>query len=241
MQLEAIPAGRRSAIREFIETTRSIFTDNLLSLSVYGGWLRDEPLYENAPASTVVTLKQTDLASLDRLSREGERLGGAGVRAPLIMTPRYIADSCDTFPLELLEIQRLHICLLGADQFDKLTFAPNDVRHQAERESKSSLIQLRQGLLASAGQFAMLRDVTLTTVDRTIRVLRGLAYLHEPDQAPGPLADVLRTAKSAIDVPLPTLEALAQSAHLADRREFDALYHELESLSAFVDALQVAS
>ena len=68
------------------------------------------------------------------------------------MTPDYIRSSVDTFPLELIEIQQMHLTLFSEVSFDELTFQDGHVRLQCERELKALLIGLRQVLLASAGE-----------------------------------------------------------------------------------------
>ncbi|MBI1826471.1 MAG: hypothetical protein HYR83_08800, partial [Planctomycetes bacterium] len=91
------------------------------------------------PAQTAVVVERLEPASLRKLAGHGMRMGRAGLDVPLLMTLQHIECSLDTFPLELLEIQQLHITVRGADHFADLSFDPANVRLQCERELKRTL------------------------------------------------------------------------------------------------------
>ena len=92
-----------------------------------------------------------DLDFLDLLAPLGKKYGKKQIAAPLIMTPKYIDESSDVFPMEFLNIKLLHYPVFGNDIFKNLEISASYLRRQCERELKARLIGLRQGYISAAG------------------------------------------------------------------------------------------
>ncbi len=238
VNVSALPPEVQPAFAELVSLLRELAGDRLLSLTAFGGWLAGDPAYDGTPARSVVVLKDIDLGMLDRLARRGPGFGRRGLGAPLLMTPPYIAVSRDVFPLELLEIQQARVVIWGTDEFGGLTFAAADVRLQCERELKSTLIQLRQGLLAAAGRHKRLGEVCRAETTRVLRVLRGL--LHLRDVPPPAMADELIAAAARhMGVSLDAFGQVVAQRAAVDFGLFERLYRELAALSERVDGLNI--
>ena len=236
LDVQELPVNTRAAFRELVPLLVRLAGDGLLELSAFGGWLVDDPLYRGTPARSVAVLRRFDLRLLDQLAREGVRLGKLGLRAPLVMTPQYIAASCDTFPLELLEIRHQHVLLYGEDHFAALDFRPADLRLQCERELKSELLHLRQGLLAAAGNYKQLGDVCRQEAERAVRVLRGV--LHLTGRAlPTWAAELVAQSAGATGLKLDGLAAVVADARHVDFAAFERFYGDLAALAEYVDQL----
>jgi hypothetical protein len=231
-----LPANAQAAFTELARALAGLAGEDLLGLSAFGGWLADDPLYAGTPARSVVVFRRFDLGLLDRLAREGIRFGKLGLRAPLIMTPEYIAASSDAFPLELLEIQQLHVLVCGADHFAALQFERGDVRLQCERELKSALISLRQGLLAAVGEYKRLGELFRDESERTARVLRGILHLAGRE-APRLSAGLIGTAVEVAGAKLEGLARVVGGARQVDLETFRQFYEDLAALASYVDGL----
>lgn len=235
INVTALPANTQASFRELGQLVAELTGEALVGFTAFGGWLADDPLYAGTPARSVLVLSRIDLMKVDQLATRGPRFGQRGLAAPLLMTPPYIAASRDVFPLELLEIQQTGVLLFGADHFRPLTFEPGDVRLQCERELKSALIQLRQGLLAAAGQHQRLADGCRAEADRLMRVLRGLLHLKGAT-ATGAVPLVAATATQT-GLPLETLNTAVADPAAVDFAAFERLYGELVTLAEYVDKL----
>jgi len=239
-RLEAIPEKRRKAFGEFALTVRGVFGEHLKALVAFGGWVVDDPFFAEAPATSVLLTDRVDLVPLDKLARAGVHFGRRGVRAPLIMTREYIEASRDAFPLELLEIQQVHVTVYGDDPFCSLTFRPEDVRLQCERDLKSELIQMRQGLLAAAGRHRLLHEIALAATERTVRVLRGLLHLSDPEAPPRTAAEIVERASKFSGVALEKMATVVNGTERTSFEQFVQLYEELENLARRVDSFDTA-
>ncbi len=175
--LDRISAHMRDAVREYAAFLRELAGSNGKALTMYGAVTSDQFDVDRHTAHNVLVLDSIDLGMLRRLSEQGARLGKSRIRAPLIMTPKYIDESRDTFPLELIEIHQQHATVFGEDYFAELAFAEADIRLQCERELKSVAIQLRQGLLAAAGREQFLEQVETGMGEALLRTLRGMLWL----------------------------------------------------------------
>lgn len=236
IDVAAVPAEARAAFQHFAQMLREVSGEKLLSLGAFGGWLVGDPLYRGTPARSVVVLRDFDLRLLARLAEHGVRMGQRGLQAPLIMTPDYIAASCDTFPLELLEIQQLHAVLVGEDHFAGLRFDSVNVRLQCEREVKSGLIHLRQGLLSSAGKYKHLDELCRREAERAVRVLRGVLYLAGAAM-PRLSSEIATAAAATAGLQLAALGRVLAGERISDLDGFEGLYGELAALADYVDSL----
>lgn len=210
---------------------------HLLGLTVFGGKLADDPAVETEPLRSVAVLPTVDLGLLARLAQRGEPLGRLGLSAPLIMTPEHLAAARDVFPLELLEVQVLRCTLHGADHFAALRLDEPHVRLGCERELRSELLHLRQGLLASLGSPANLRELCQSATRRSARILRGVLFLLHEAALPTTLAGLIQAAAQRLALPLP--EHLAHCTGSGDDglNGFERFYGEVEALALRVDRL----
>lgn len=233
--LQRIAEPMREPIQRFAGRVEETFGPNLKGLTLFGSIVSGPFDPAKHTARSCVVLDSVDLAALRRLADEGTRMGKAAIAAPLVMTPAYIQSSLDTFPIELLNIKLCHVTLLGEDLFEDLEFEDGHIRLQCERELKTILIGLRQGLLASAGREAFLGAVEVDATDALMRTLRGLLWL-EGVRTPKPPADVLAEAEKLGERKLPGIRGALDPTASHDWHNFEQLYADVETLGKVADA-----
>lgn len=234
--LATLPENRRAALREYVELARQLNGDNLLGLTLFGEVLGVDFERLATPISSVFVLQEIDLAPLHRLAEHGPALGRKRIAAPLIMSPHYITESLDTFPLELLEIQQRCTTIFGQDCFAELVFAPEHMRLQCEREFKRMVIQLRQALLAATGREKILGEAVLGVGEHLLRTLRGMLWIQGRREWCVPnevLAAMEQTAKRS----LPGIRAALHPHGQRGRTDFESLYKDIETLADVADHL----
>lgn len=238
INVSALPAVARQPVQEVASLLLELARENLKGFTVFGGVLATDfdPKWMRIQSAAV--LGRIDLAMLNELRPKGLKLGKLGIQAPLIMTPDYIEASCDAFPIDLLEIQQLHATVFGCDYFQDLQFARPDVRLQCERELKRALIQLRQGLLAAAHQDKVLRHLCLAAAEHATRVLRAILWLKD-HKVPPSIRGTVDAVRPVVQMELAGLKAALLPELPPDFSRFEAVYHDVESLSRWVDKLQV--
>jgi len=159
------------------------------------------------------------------------------------MTPEYIRNSLDVFPLEFLNIKRLHHTIFGEDFFQALEIKPSDLRYQCERELKVKLIGLRQGYISAAGDRKILTENIINSISAYLPLFSGIIFLlgKEPPINSNDLLRVLHEV-SGIDTHAfqSVLSAKKERIKLSIEQLntlFEDYYHATEKLGEVIDAL----
>ncbi len=233
--IDQIVPSMRAPLREYVELIRDIAGGNAKALVLFGAVATESFDPSRQTARSVLVVDRVDLAMLRRLAEHGTKLGKAHITAPLVMTPSYIKDSLDTFPLELIEIMQKHITVFGEDHFADLSFEDSHVRLQCEREFKVILIGLRQGLLAAAGREKFIGALEMDVGEGLLRTLRGLLWL-KGQKDPKPAKEVIDAMEKIADRKLKGVRTALDSAAHHGWSEFESLYSDVEALGNLADA-----
>ena len=224
----------RAAVGRFVEVIGRLVGSKTKGITVYGPAVNADFDAARHAVSSVLVLDVVDLNLLRRFATEGARLGKEHISAPLIMTPTYIAESCDTFPVELIEIQQHHVTVLGDDFFNDLTFESQHVRLQCEREFKRILIRLRQGVLAAAGREKMLADLETDIGVHLLRTLRGFLWLKDQKEYQGPKG-VIDAVEKMADRKLNSVREAVQGTFEHNWSAYESLYRDVETLAGWAN------
>jgi len=160
--------------KPFLDIVLKHHHDKLHSVHLVGSALTQDYDAKTSDINSVMVLQKMDLKFLELMAPLGKKYGKKRIAAPLIMTPEYIMNSLDVFPIEFLNIKLLHKTVFGEDLFHKLEINRSDLRLQCERELKVRLIGLRQGYISSAGDSKTLTDMFINTISGYIPLFRGI-------------------------------------------------------------------
>jgi hypothetical protein len=233
--LDRLPTLLREPVGQYAALVREIAGERAKALTLFGAATAGSFDPDRHTVSNVLVLDAVDLNVLRRLAEHGAKLGKARISAPLIMTPKYIRASLDTFPLELIEIHQNHLTLFGQDHFAGLSFEDTHVRLQCERELKAILIGLRQGLLAAAGRGKLLSELEVGAGEGLMRTLRGLLWLKGQREAK-PAHEVLAEVEKITERKLPGIHTTLEPFANRGWTEFEALYRDVEALGEIANA-----
>jgi hypothetical protein len=142
-----------------------VFGSRLLSLVAYG---------DRRHLAVVSTLGADDLAALMPLV---SRWRTAGDSVPLLLTRRELERSLDAFPIEYGAILASHQVIHGTDPFAGLAITHDDLRRACERQVKSHLIHLREGLLETGGNPSAMTDLIASSAPAFRAVLMAVLRL----------------------------------------------------------------
>lgn len=232
--LDRVAEPMRQPIRKYAEEIRALAGDNALALTLFGAIAAGTFDKARHTVRNVLVLQSVDLEMLRRLAKDGTKLGKARISAPLVMTPAYIKASLDTFPLELIEIHQRHITLFGEDHFATLSVNDTHVRLQCERELKTILIGMRQGLLGAAGREKLVGAIETEIGERLVRTLRGLLWL-KGQREPKPSTQVISELENIIQRRLPGVRDVLSVTAPHGWEQFRALYEDVETVGKVVD------
>ncbi|MGW8273316.1 MAG: hypothetical protein ACWGN7_08005 [Thermodesulfovibrionales bacterium] len=215
------------------------------SIHIVGSAVTDDYVDGVSDVNSVVMLENFDLSILDIMAPMGRRFGKRRVAAPLLMTPRYVEASLDTFPIEFLNFGLFHATVYGVDILAPITVDREYLRLQCEREIKSKLIWLRQSRLSSMGDHKKLLDYLGASISGYVPLFRGIIHLSGGDPRLG--AAGIMTAMGEIfhlrtDV-FQRIFDIRHKTHRPARNEilpiFEEYYRVTEELGSLIDGLKI--
>ncbi len=205
--------------REIIPSIRT----QLESIAITGSCLTQDYIPGTSDINSVFVLKEITLPVLDMIASMGKRYNKKRIQAPLIMTREYIHRSLDVFPIEFLDIKRIHSTIYGDEMFSLLEVDKSMLRLQCERDLKAKLINLRQGYISCAGRK---RDLVMLLGDAFpgfFPLFRAMLYIVQINKTPSiRRADVLSEMESTFDMPLDVLREI----ETVRRKKRGSLSHE---------------
>jgi len=246
MVMEGIAEEVGEAVTFLVEQVRTGLGANLESVTVVGSALTSDYRAGASDINTVIVLGEHNTVALQAIAGLAKSMRKKRISPPLLMTGSYIERSRDVFGVEFLDFQLTHRTVVGDDPFAELAFAKGDVRLQCERELKATLIRLRQGYIASAGNRKLVRDVLISAAKGLAPLLRAMLWLQGGDR-PRTMAATFVEAGSAFSVDLEHVAEAARWRHekvrLGDgdiERVFEGVYRATDKLAQIVDGMEVA-
>ena len=154
-----------------------IFGEDLLSIILYGSGARADYNPKRSDLNFMIVLTDQGMAFLDRVMEAVKRWQKYNVATPLFLTPSYMIDSLDSYPIEFLNIKRRHKIIYGEDQIASLSFDGKHIRLQIERELRGKLLHLRSGWLETRDKAKNLRQLIAVSLTAFVSLLSALLYL----------------------------------------------------------------
>jgi hypothetical protein len=172
-----LSAAVEKRFKPFQDEILSSYQDKIHSLTITGSALTEDFDPGQSDVNSVIVFNKMELQLLELMAPLGKKYGKKRIAAPLIMTPEYIMNSLDVFPMEFLNIKLIHKTVFGEDLFQALEINRLDLRLQCERELKVRLIGLRQAYISSAGDIKTLTDMFINTISGYIPLFRGIVLV----------------------------------------------------------------
>ncbi len=206
----------------YVTDWRTTYGHDLEAVALYGSAARGEYVPGKSDLNFLVVLTTSAIHNLRQAVPITEKWRAYRVAVPTVITRRYMQESLDTFPIEFLNLKRHHRTIFGPELLKELEIPRDHLRLQVERELKSKLMYLRQGLLASGYAREELRGLLLKTLTPFMELFNALLFLKNET-----LPDKQREVFARV----------AQMAQL-DQSGFDELFRVVEGeIRAYRDEL----
>lgn len=217
---------------------------DLLSIILYGSGTGNYYLPGQSDINFLVILKEVGIVNLEQCLAVIGKWEKRRVAA-VFMTPAYIADSQDAFPVELLNMQLNHLVVYGEDVLAELKLAAGDLRLQLERELRGKVLHLQQGFLACGGKAKGLRQLIGLSLGSFLPLFTVLLFLRGYKTPPG-RRDLIKALSLAYpvkaDVFLQAIDIREKRSKLSGRELkelFKSYHHEIARLAKRIDNLEV--
>jgi hypothetical protein len=237
------PKDPREIFQEVIADYRNIFGDDLVSIILYGSATGKDYRPGKSDINFMVVLSEEGIEGLDRAFGIVKKWRKKGVAIPLFLTEVYVDTSLDVFPIEYINFQRDYVLVFGKDILKELTFNPEFIRLQCEREIKGKLLILRAAFLETSGKGRSLKGVIDQSVSAFIAIFEALLYLKHKD-LPKERREIIRLTCRTFDMDAGVFEKLldikADKVKPGDTeimKAFKDYLEEVRKLAKLVDAL----
>jgi hypothetical protein len=230
--------------QQFLDDVLSHQQDAIHSVHIVGSALTQDYDPNVSDINSVFVLHEMDLGFLDLVAPLGKKYGKKGIAAPLIMTPNYIGQSIDVFPIEFLNIKLLHCTVRGQDVFKGLDIPKSYLRRQCERELKAKLIGLRQGYISAAGEPKVLTQGLVESYAGYLPLFKAVIVLLGKE-APRINREILSVLEDASGIKMDACMQVAMYKKRESKPSIDGLrlvfkdfYGIIERLGDMIDALE---
>ncbi len=184
-------------ISEFVTRLQQAAGSNLESVVLYGSAVSGDYDPEYSNVNLLAVIKDTSLPKLLALAPAITNWTEQRHPAPLLITREELERSADVFSIELMDMQRQHRVLFGADVLTSLTIPTHLHRAQLEYELREKLILLRQRLVLDANDdtrtwHLLLRSLSaFSTLFRHALVVQGQPMPATKRESVKALANIL--------------------------------------------------
>lgn len=243
LDFKGLPSMAANKIRPFFEEVMQCCPEKVHSVYVTGSAVTPDFRESTSDVNSLIVLNDLHFEFFKFLAPLGKKFKSKGVAAPLVMTPSYIQDSLDVFPMEFLELRLIHKTALGPDIVQNLEIDPVLLRLQCEREIKTRLIGLWNGYISSTGETDMIAQLLYRSIKGCMPLFRSIVFLLGK-LPPIKKMDVIGAISdnTGIDKDILIKALLLKESPIKNREEllslFERYYGNLETVAGMVNALQ---
>lgn len=181
----------QEALNTLVDDLRATHGDNLASVVLYGSAAAGDHIELRSDYNLLIALNRItpeDLRQAQAPMREWQRLGHP---LPVYFTVEELSDAVDVFPIEFHQMANARVVLFGKDPFEFVTVSDSELRHQAEYELRSKLIQLRRLYIPASVSIEKLCDLMSDSLASFAALFRAVLVLHG-QEAPVAKPDCVR-------------------------------------------------
>lgn len=240
-----IPKHPEQILDSFKVQLKDIFSENLISVILFGSAARGEYIYKKSDINFLVILKDNTPSELLKYKKIQKKWLKGNVATPLFLTEEYIKSSLDTYPIEFMEMKSAYKVVDGKDVLEDLEFDKKNLRLQAERELKSKLLHLRQLFLTSKGCAKILSNLITNSMHSLTPVYRAVLYLtgEHTEVHRNELINHIAKKCELDETLLNDLLAISIGIKKLSKKDvnhiFDKYVEELDKLAKYVDKIEI--
>ena len=201
---------KEELLDQFVTLARNAAGDNLESVVLYGSTVRGDAQAPYSDLNLLCIVRSAERPELDKIAAVVHWwTQGQGQRAPLIFTTEELRRSADVFAIEMLDMQRAHRVLYGAEIIATIAVPMNLHRVQVEHELRTLIQKLRQHYLHGPSDDAVLRTVLAKSFSSVVTLLRHALIAMEHD-APVDRRDLVAQVHRHLGMDVHALQAVLE-------------------------------
>ncbi len=177
LDLGKVPPIIVDKIIPFYNEILKVHSQIIHSIHIVGSAITPDFNERASDINSIIILNEINHDFIRFLSSLGDKYRKKRIAAPLVMTPQYIINSLDVFPIEFHDFRLIHQTILGLDILSGLEINKRYLRLQCEREAKAKIIGLRQGYISSSGDRELITSMIIKSFTGCFPFFRAILFL----------------------------------------------------------------
>ena len=237
------PKDPKDIFPGIIDDYKGLFGEDLVSVILYGSATSGDYIAGKSDINLMIVLSERGIDLIDRAFGVVDKWKKQKVATPLFLTEAYVKTSLDVFPIEYLNFQNNYTLVYGKDVLKDLTFDPEFLRLQCEREVKGKLLLLREAFLDTQGKGKNLELVMSGSLSALIAIfgallhLKGEALPHQRREVARKVCEAFHIDNALFEKLIDIKEKKARSGKQEMTSLFKAYLKEVQKLWKVVDSL----
>ncbi len=163
----------------YISDLQEILQEKLKSVVLYGSTAAGDALPGVMNHNLLVVADPLGAGELRSIAAVTARWEKAGHPLPQFFTPTELASSVESFPIEILDMQRARKVLFGADLLQGLMIDSFHLRIQLEHDLRSKLLYFRQRFVSTCQDPQRLTGVLVGSISTFLVLFRAAITLYD--------------------------------------------------------------
>jgi len=186
---------------------KDVYGDNLISIMLYGSATGKDYRPGKSDINFMIVLSEEGIEHLNQAFEIVKKWRKRNVAIPVFLTENYVETSTDVFPIEYLNFRSNYVPVYGKDILKDLSFKPEFIRLQCEREIKGKLLLLRQVYLETSGKGRALKEVISQSIRAFVAIFEALLHVKGLE-LPKEKLQIIQAAAQAFDLDSSLFEKL---------------------------------
>jgi len=221
-------------VQELAQRMAQAAEDNLQAIVLYGSAVTGEYRKHHSDLNVLCVLHRTGTEDLEKLHEPLAWWKKKGFAIPQVFTEVELQASADIFAIELLDMKAHHRMIYGADFFDALHVPTKLHKLQVERELRTNLVRLRQGILSVPPKDRVLVSLMDAAISAFVTLFRhALVAFGEPL-----LTTKREVVRRAAEVASSSPEAFLAILDVHEGKRKAASIDAQETLRGYVDLVE---
>ncbi len=228
-------------VDSFVSDYSDVFGDQLVSVIMYGSAVTHEYKPGVSDINIAIVLTDNSIPQIIKSLAIQKKWQRKNVTTPFFLTKDYIATSCDTYPIEFLDMQSDYRVLYGEDVLENIKIQKEHIRLQCERELKGIAVHLRRSFVQCTGSNRMIFSLLFASIHRLIPIFKGLLMLKD-NAIPKSKSDIVSMVEDSYDLGASAFSKIYNSNKKNLKKDidkhFDMYARDIDKLIALVDMIQ---
>lgn len=221
-------------LRELTDRLLRAAGENLQAVVLYGSAVTGEYRKNRSDLNVMCILRSTVTSDLEHLHEPLAWWKRKGYPIPQVFTEVELRASADIFAIELLDMKANHRMLYGEDFFPGLHVPTKLHKLQVERELRTNLVRLRQGILAVPPKDRVLVSLMGAALSAFITLFRhALLAFGEP-----PITSKREVVQRSADIANASPEAFFTILDVHEGKRKASTVDAQETLRGYVDLVE---